>query len=124
MYSYLIWCVLLGTIWLALYIIRKDLRYEIMFASLLFLPFGLTQPLFVPDYWNPTVIYKLWGLFDIESLLFGFFLGGIAASLYEEIFNYHLRKFGKTLTNKNYARIIYGSMIAFALFLIFIKIYT
>ncbi|MEK6849991.1 MAG: lycopene cyclase domain-containing protein [Nanoarchaeota archaeon] len=95
-----------------------------MFASLLFLPFGLTQPLFVPDYWNPTVIYKLWGLFDIESLLFGFFLGGIAASLYEEIFNYHLRKFGKTLTNKNYARIIYGSMIAFALFLIFIKFYT
>lgn len=91
---YLAHVLILGLIWLALYWYRKDLRKKIIFASLLFLPFGATQPLFVPSYWNPPVLYKFFGVFDIESFLWCFFIAGIAAVLYEEIFRYSLRKTG------------------------------
>lgn len=69
---YLVSSIILGFIWLVLYCHRSDLRYEILFVSILFLPFGLTQALFVPEYWNPLVIYKFFGLFDIESLMLRF----------------------------------------------------
>ena len=91
MYAFLTWSLLLGLIWLVLYLHRKDLRYEMMFSSFLCLPFGLTAPLFIPEYWDPVVIYKLFGLFDIESLIFCFFTGGIAAVLYEETFKAKLQ---------------------------------
>ena len=49
---------------------------------------GLTEPLFVPEYWNPPSLFDL-SLktgFDIESLIFSFGVGGIAVVLYELIF--------------------------------------
>lgn len=95
-----------------------------IFISILFLPFGLAQALFVPDYWYPQVIYKFFGLFDIESLLFSFFMGGIAATLYQELFNYHLRKSKKRLAPRYHNYIIYFSLIFFSGLLIIIKLFT
>tara|TARA_Y100000590_G_scaffold203205_1_gene230570 strand:- start:1160 stop:1783 length:624 start_codon:yes stop_codon:yes gene_type:complete len=53
-------------------------------ASLLTTPFGLTEPLFVPEYWNPPSLFDLAQRtgFDIESLIFCFGIGGIAVVLY------------------------------------------
>lgn len=61
---------------------------------------GLTEPLFVPEYWSPPSLFNL-ALrtgFDIESLIFSFGIGGIAVISYELIFktkhekiNYHER---------------------------------
>lgn len=50
---------------------------------------GLTEPLFVPEYWNPPSLFNLAQKtgFDIESLLFSFGVGGLAVIIYEWIFN-------------------------------------
>ena len=52
------------------------------------MPFGLTEPLFVPEYWHPPSLFDLairTG-FDIESLIFSFAIGGIGTVLYNLIF--------------------------------------
>ena len=55
-----------------------------MWASLFTMPFGLSEPLFVPEYWLPPSLFDLAERtgFDIESLIFCFGIGGIAAVLY------------------------------------------
>lgn len=47
-------------------------------------PFGLSEPLFVPDYWDPPSLFDLAQRtgFDIESIIFCFGIGGVAAVLY------------------------------------------
>lgn len=53
-------------------------------ASLVMMPFGITEPLFVPEYWRPPSLFDLAQRtgFDIESFIFSFAIGGIAAVLY------------------------------------------
>jgi len=55
-----------------------------LWASLFTTPFGLTEPLFVPEYWSPPSLFDLAQTtgFDIESLIFCFGIGGIGAVLY------------------------------------------
>ncbi len=50
---------------------------------------GLTEPLFVPEYWNPPSLFDLAHRtgFDIESLIFSFAMGGIAVAIYDWVFN-------------------------------------
>jgi len=51
------------------------------------MPFGLSEPLFVPEYWSPPSLFNL-SLntgFDIESLIFCFGIGGVACVLYNAI---------------------------------------
>ncbi len=54
-------------------------------------PFGLTEPIFVPEYWNPPSLFELAQQtgFDIESIIFSFAIGGIAAVLYNIILHKH-----------------------------------
>jgi hypothetical protein len=49
--------------------------------------FGLTEPIFVPEYWNPPSLFELAQRtgFDIESLIFSFAIGGIGAVLYNAL---------------------------------------
>ena len=56
-------------------------------ASFYTTPFGLTEPLFVPEYWSPPSLFNLaikTG-FDIESLIFCFGIGGLGSVLYNLI---------------------------------------
>ena len=48
------------------------------------MPLGLSEPLFVPGYWNPPSLFNLAQKtgFDIESILFSFAIGGIGSVLY------------------------------------------
>lgn len=58
-----------------------------LWTSLFTTPFGLTEPLFVPEYWAPPSLFDL-ALrtgFDIESLIFCFGIGGVGSALYEII---------------------------------------
>lgn len=50
--------------------------------------FGLTEPLFVPEYWAPPSLFNLAEKtgFDIESFLFSFAIGGIGVVLYRLVF--------------------------------------
>ncbi|MBR9690682.1 hypothetical protein GOV08_03275 [Candidatus Woesearchaeota archaeon] len=80
--------ILLG-IWAVIWTAKPSVRKQMMWASILTAPFGLTEPIFVPEYWNPPSLFNLAANtgFDIESLIFSFAVGGIAAVLYESFFN-------------------------------------
>jgi hypothetical protein len=73
--------------WLALYAARPLLRRRMWWASALTAPFGLTEPLFVPAYWNPPSLFDLAQRtgFDLESLIFCFAIGGLAAAGYRSL---------------------------------------
>lgn len=86
-YAYFIGCLILSLVWLVFFILRKDLRKEMIFGSLLALPFGFVECLLVPEYWNPPSLFNLIGRFEVglESFLFYSAVGGVAAVTYEVI---------------------------------------
>ena len=86
-YAYSIGCLIVLFVWLLFFILRKDLRKEIIFGSILSLPFGFSDYLWVPEYWNPPSLFNLISNYGvgIESFLFFFLCGGIAAVVYEVI---------------------------------------
>jgi len=82
-YVWLVWASAFLAPWIVLYAKFPDQRRAMVWASLFTTPFGLTEPLFVPEYWNPPSLFDLANRtgFDIESLIFCFGVGGIAAVL-------------------------------------------
>lgn len=70
-YVYLIGTDIFTLIWIILFFIRKDLRRKMFFTSLFAAPLGISEILFIPDYWIPQFqtipIFK--ELF-LESILF------------------------------------------------------
>jgi len=86
--EWLIFSLILMGIWIIIFIFRKSIRKEMFWVSLLTMPFGLTEPFFVPEYWNPPSLFNLAVKtgFDIESLIFCFAIGGIGSVIYEVIF--------------------------------------
>lgn len=88
MLEFLTLSLILFGIWIILFIFKTNLRKEMLIASIFTMPFGLTEPLFVPEYWNPITLFNLAKTiqFDLESLIFSFVIGGIGAVLYESIF--------------------------------------
>ena len=86
-FVWLIWATAFLLPWLLLFIARPHLRRRMLLASALTAPFGLTEPVFVPAYWNPPSLFDL-ALrtgFDFESLVFCFAIGGLAASVYRSL---------------------------------------
>lgn len=88
--AYLIGSIVLFVIWLFIFLkLRsKESKVEMLKVSLATSLLGLTEPIFVPEYWDPPTLFDLAQKtgFDIESLIFAFAVGGIAASAYESIF--------------------------------------
>lgn len=84
-YAYLIGALMGLAIWLIFFTIRKDLRKEILFGSLLATPMGFSGSFFIPEYWDPIVLFDLTekAKFSIEGLLFSFAFGGIATIIFE-----------------------------------------
>lgn len=83
-YVWLVWSSAFLVPWAIAYIAFPAHRRVMIWASLFTMPFGLTEPLFVPEYWSPPSLFDL-ALrtgFDIESLIFTFAIGGIGAVLY------------------------------------------
>lgn len=74
----------LAGVWLILYAARARVRPQMLRVSLATMPLGLTEPLFVPAYWNPPTLLDLARRtgFDLESLLFWFAIGGIVFAAY------------------------------------------
>ncbi|MCL5435430.1 MAG: hypothetical protein M1405_03510 [Patescibacteria group bacterium] len=79
-YVWLIWNILLLIIWAVIYfsLKSKQSKKEMLYVSFLTSLLGLTEPIFVPKYWNPPSLFNLAQNtgFDIESLLFSFGIGG------------------------------------------------
>jgi Lycopene cyclase len=86
-YVWLIWASAFLIPWAGLYIFFPRQRKEMWWASLFTAVFGLSEPFFVPEYWNPPSLFNLardTG-FDIESIIFSFGIGGIGAVLYNVV---------------------------------------
>lgn len=82
-YVWLVWSAAFLLPWAGLYLAFAPHRRAMVRASLLTMPFGLTEPLFVPEYWNPPSVFNLAQRtgFDIESLIFCFGIGGVGVVL-------------------------------------------
>ena len=73
--------------WLAIYALVPSQRRIMWRVSLFTSVFGLTEPLFVPEYWSPPSLgdLALRTGFDVESPIFCFGIGGVGAVLYNLI---------------------------------------
>ena len=89
-YIWFIWSLLLLVIWIVVYFLLKthDDRKRMLVVSLWTSVTGLTEPLFVPEYWSPPSLFNLNVLtgFDIESVLWAFGVGGIVVVVYNSLF--------------------------------------
>jgi len=89
-YAWLIWSLMLLVIWAVVYfsLRNKESKKEMLTMSLWTSLFGLTESLFVPEYWSPPSLFDLAQKtgFDIESLLFVFGVSGLAVVIYESVF--------------------------------------
>ena len=85
--EWFVFSLILFIIWVIIFIFNKG-KKEMLIVSALTMPFGLKEPLFVPEYWSPPSLFNLAFKtgFDIESLIFSFAIGGIGSIIYESIF--------------------------------------
>lgn len=83
-YVWLTWSSVFLAVFLLLYAYSPRNRSRMLIAGVATAPFGLTEPLFVPEYWDPPSLFDLAQRtgFDIESLIFTFSTGGVAVVLY------------------------------------------
>ncbi len=86
-YVWLLWSTAFLCPWALLYVYSPSMRGEMLQVSAATSLLGLTEPIFVPEYWNPPSLFDLAQRtgFDIESLIFCFAIGGIAAVLYSAL---------------------------------------
>lgn len=85
-FGYLTGALLLGAVYLLMYLWRRDLRREMVFGGLLAAPYALTAPFFIPEYWDPPYLLSFGRIgLGVEDFLFCFFVGGVAAVIYEVI---------------------------------------
>lgn len=82
--------------WVGLFLGAPRLRRVMVLSSVLTMPFGLTEPFFVPRYWDPPSLFDLARRtgFDLESLIFCFAIGGVGAVLYNAVTRRTLRPMG------------------------------
>lgn len=96
-YVYLLGTGIYALIWISFFLGRRDLRRKILYSSLFCAPLGLSETLFIPDYWLPQfdAIYLYRNIY-LESLLFCFFLGGVVSAFYQVVSGARLFKTNKT----------------------------
>jgi hypothetical protein len=96
-YVWLVWASSFLIPWLILFLLLPSFRSLIWKVSLCTAAFGVSEPLFVPDYWNPPSLFNLAQRtgFDIESFIFSFAIGGIGATAYSAFTRNGLRPFSK-----------------------------
>lgn len=121
-FAYLVGCLLFGIVWLLIYKFRPDLRKEQLFMSYFISIFGVSEHLFFGSYWKPTFLFSISGInIGIESILLCFFYGGIASTLYEFVFNEHLKKYRKYKSKSRHFvvdfSIIFGTVLLFTFWL-------
>ena len=83
-YVWLLWSAAFFGLWSVLFVANRRKRRAMWRTSLATALFGITEPIFVPRYWNPPSLFELAQRtgFDIESFIFAFAVGGIGMILY------------------------------------------
>lgn len=90
-YAWLVLSLIVLGVWVAFFVLLKNReeRRETLLISFFTSLLGLTEPLFVPEYWNPPSLFNLAERvgFDLESFIFAFAVGGLAFILYNYFFS-------------------------------------
>ena len=91
-YVWLVWASAFLVPWILLYLANPRLRSVMWRTSAATALLGLTEPVFVPEYWNPPSLFELARRtgFDIESVIFAFAIGGIGGALYHALAHHQL----------------------------------
>lgn len=86
-YAYLFGTSLLLVPWIILFLLRKDLRKEMLYISLVVGAAGVIVEYlwYTKDWWNPPTITGT--VVGIEDFILGFAAGGIGAVIYKEVFH-------------------------------------
>ena len=86
-YVWLLWSTAFLIPWGTLFVLNRGSRVVMWQVSLGTSLFGLTEPIFVPRYWNPPSLFELAQRtrFDVESLIFSFTIGGIGVVFYNAV---------------------------------------
>ena len=86
-YVWLFWSLAFLLAFLLVYVLSPAHRRMMRQAAFGTAIFGLTEPLFVPEYWNPPSLFELAQRtgFDIESVIFAFAIGGLGVVLYSRL---------------------------------------
>ena len=58
-YVWFIWSLLILLLCSVIFVYKKPIRAEMLKVSLWTMPMGLTEPLFVPEYWTPPSLFNL-----------------------------------------------------------------
>ena len=125
-YVWLIWSLIILALWAVIFAYKKDSRKKMLKMSLITMPFGLTEPLFVPEYWFPPSLFDLAEKtgFDIESLIFSFAIGGIGTVLYNLIFKRGFAEIAQSERIHNRHRLHVYILLMPALVFIILAIFT
>ncbi len=125
-YAYFIWSLFLLAGWGFVYAFLargKGAKKEMLKTSAWTLPFALSEPIFVPRYWLPPTLFNLAARYhvDIESFIFCFAAGGLAAVAYDTIYREKFVPMGKDTRRGPFAHLHAISLFAPAI--IFIPLY-
>jgi hypothetical protein len=85
-YAWLVWSSAFLVPWTLVYWLAPS-RRRMLRVSAATSVLGLTEPIFVPRYWNPPSLFDLASRtgFDLESLIFCFAIGGLASAAYDAL---------------------------------------
>ena len=83
-YAYLVGDAIFVVIWLFLFLLRKDLRREMLTMSAVGSIFAPLALIYLPDYWSPAHIFGNFPL-GIEDYIFAGSIAGIGAVIYEAV---------------------------------------
>lgn len=127
-YAWLTWSLTLLVIWAVVYfsLRSKESKKEMLLVSLWTSLFGLTEPLFVPKYWNPPSLFDL-ALktgFDIESLIFAFGVSGLAVIIYERVFRVRHEQISVEEKGQSRHKFHFLALLSFPIILILFLIFT
>jgi hypothetical protein len=90
--------------WTALYIFAREHRVQMVWGTLLAIPFAFTGFLFIPEYWSPPSLFDLAQRFgiSIEDVLWSGAVGGIASSVSEIVFHERLQEMRQRSGERRY----------------------
>lgn len=117
-FAWLVFSIILVLIWGSIFIVRSDLRREMLWTSFTFLPLALSAPLFAGSYWDPKYFVKLFGLnIGIADFLYTFAIGGIGSVSYQFFLDKHYSDNPDTI---NWYRALSLALVAFCGVAVFI----
>ena len=87
-YAYAFGDAMFAIVWVGLFLRRADVRREMLTVGSLMGGIAFLVAPYFADYWHPEYLFSL----PYEEFFYGFFAGGIASVVYEEIYGMHFSR--------------------------------